>query len=318
MRPPVRAGMAPLTVDDVQGALERLGHQVRRVGGYYQAQCPAHLDRHPSLIFGDGVDGAFLRCMAGCETKNVRRALGVSGTALPLSPEERERRRAEDEAERDARAARARACWEAARVHPDRRRALEHFAPALKWNTEDLLRRGVGWDGKRAVFPIVDDAGDVIGADRYAPPNSAARRAGEAKLKALGARGLWPAPATVDGSPTLLVEGCPAAATVLAHGLPCVGFPNAAGARRCDAERLQAAGSGSLVVLADADAVGRRAASVSVLVLHGLGIHARAVDLFPERDDGRDVADELRARADGVDWLLGELAELGITTKEER
>jgi hypothetical protein len=259
------------------------------------------------LGFGDGADGAaYIRCHAGCATVDVVRALGVDGTAAPLSPEELERRRLEQEADGGARTARARAQYELSLAHPDRRCALEWFASPLKWDAEDLLARGCGWDGGRVVFPIVDDVGELAGIERYAPPGSRARLAGEAKLIAHGPRSLWPSPATVAGL-RYLVEGAACAATMLGAGLPTVAFPNAAGVRRVDAERLRTVGADDLVVLADADDVGRRAARTSCLVLRDVGIHGRAVDLFDGAVDGRDVADELRARTDGREWLLSEL-----------
>jgi hypothetical protein len=301
----------PLSVEDIIAARERDGAVVRRVGRYFVTNCPAHDDRRPSLAFGEGEDGsAWIIDYGGCTVIDVVRCLKANGTAIPLSPAERESRCATDEADRDARIARARARHERALTHPDRRRALQHFAPALRWDVADLLDRGVGWDGGRVVFPIVDYAGAVVCVDCYAPPNSAARRAGEAKLLANGIRGPWPAPATV-AELRYIVEGAPAAATMLGCGLPAIGFPSAAaGVRLVDATLLRAAGANDLVVLADGDAVGRSAARTSVLVLRDVGVRARAIDLFPELDDGRDVADELRARDDGVDWLTREVDDL--------
>jgi hypothetical protein len=263
------------------------------------------------LIFGDGRDeGAFVRCMAGCATASVIQALDVAGTGTPLTPEELARRRAADEADRDARIERARARYEAGLVHPDRLRALEWVSGPLKWNAADLFERDVGWDGGRVVFPIVDERGNLQGVDRYAPPGSPLRETGP-KLIAHGMRGLWPAPARTGSF--FLVEGCPAAATVLAAGLPAVAYPSASGLRRVDGERLRTAGGAGLIVLADNDAVGRRAAQTSVLVLRDLGVRAYAVDLFNDiDDDSRDVADEFRARNDGAEWLIREIEELQL------
>ena len=306
-----------LSVDDVREGLERRGLIVRKVGRGYLGQCPAHHDGTPSLSFGPSRrdDGsAFLHCFAGCSVRDIVVALGVNGSAVPLSAAELARRRAEDEADRSARTARARARYELALAHPDRRPALEWFSPALKWDAADLLERGVGWDGDRVVFPIVGADGVLTGIDRYAPPGSRARQLGP-KLLASGRRGPWPAPATVAGL-RYLVEGAPCAATLLGCALAAVAYPSASGLRRVDAEGLLGAGAADLIVLADADEAGRRAARVSVLVLRDVGIRARAIDLFDELDDGRDVADELRAREDGVDWLLGELAEFTTAKKE--
>ena len=59
--------------------LERLAH-VKKVGeGKYQARCPAHDDRTPSLTINEADDGkVLLRCWAGCETEAVVAALGLT------------------------------------------------------------------------------------------------------------------------------------------------------------------------------------------------------------------------------------------------
>jgi hypothetical protein len=298
----------PLTVDDVVRARERDGAPIRTVGGYFQTRCPAHPDRRPSLIFGEGTDGtAFIRCLAGCSTGDVVRALDATGTGRPLDPEEIERRRAERDADRLDREALAREIHERALLHPDRECAIGAISPRLKWDADDLLARGVGWTGSRVTFPNEDIDGLVVGCDMYAAPGTRARELvcdDNPKLRARGTRGLWPA--TEPGSELMfLVEGAPAAATVLGCGLAAVAFPSASGLRRVDAERLR--GATNLVILADGDAPGRRAAKTSTLVLRDVGVRAIALDLFMT-SDGRDVADELRVRDDGVDWLLSEVS----------
>ncbi len=56
---------------------------VQKRGRGYLARCPAHDDRHPSLSIGEGDDGrVLLRCWAGCETKAVLEALGLSWSDL--------------------------------------------------------------------------------------------------------------------------------------------------------------------------------------------------------------------------------------------
>src|SRR5262249_9169003 len=43
------------------------------------ANCPAHDDREPSLSISEGNDGrGLLKCLAGCDTNNVLRALGMT------------------------------------------------------------------------------------------------------------------------------------------------------------------------------------------------------------------------------------------------
>src|SRR5215204_509690 len=65
-------GMMPLDL-----VLDRL-EGVRQQGEGYQALCPAHDDRDPSLSVAQGEDGqALLKCFAGCETEEVVVALGL-------------------------------------------------------------------------------------------------------------------------------------------------------------------------------------------------------------------------------------------------
>jgi hypothetical protein len=54
--------------------------QGRRIGkDKYQALCPAHPDRHPSLQIAEGKKGVLLRCMsAGCDTRAILDALGMT------------------------------------------------------------------------------------------------------------------------------------------------------------------------------------------------------------------------------------------------
>jgi len=83
---------------------DRLG--ARPAGhGRWQARCPAHDDRTPSLAIAEGDGGRVLvHCRAGCPTAAVLTAAGltwsdISGT--PTSPADRARLRAERE-RRDA------------------------------------------------------------------------------------------------------------------------------------------------------------------------------------------------------------------------
>lgn len=305
-----------LTADDILNALERAGQRIIHGAGYYLTNCVLHDDRRPSLSFGQGHDGgAFIRCHSGCPTADVVAALrqmGATGTAPTLDPVELARRRVE----RDMAALRkeewVREIHAASLRHPRRQLELEVIASALRWDVNDLLRRGVGWDDGRVVIPIAGDDDVVRSLDLYAAPGTRARELvskDNPKLKALGRRSLWPAPPTVAGTPLLLVEGAPCAATLLGCGFAAVAFPSASGLQPIDAPRFHS--SSPVLVLADADEVGRRAARSSAFALRDAGVFARAIDLFPSRTDGFDVADALREhdkRSDATDWLMNRLA----------
>jgi len=56
---------------------------LRRSGHGYLAVCPAHEDRTPSLSIAAGDDGrVLLRCWAGCETRDIVAALGLTWSDL--------------------------------------------------------------------------------------------------------------------------------------------------------------------------------------------------------------------------------------------
>ena len=63
-------GSSPL--ERVLKALEEAGSEVRESGDGYQAQCPAHPDRRPSLSITQAQDGkVLLHCHAGCDQEEV-------------------------------------------------------------------------------------------------------------------------------------------------------------------------------------------------------------------------------------------------------
>lgn len=64
-------------------ALELAGCAPRRSGVRWQARCPAHDDRRPSLAIALGRDGRVLiQCWSGCATGQVLEALGLGWSDL--------------------------------------------------------------------------------------------------------------------------------------------------------------------------------------------------------------------------------------------
>jgi hypothetical protein len=63
-----------MTIDEFVSRLER----AKRAGKGWQARCPAHEDRTPSLSVHEGDEGRILvRCHAGCTTDKICAALGL-------------------------------------------------------------------------------------------------------------------------------------------------------------------------------------------------------------------------------------------------
>src|SRR5829696_4407270 len=66
----------------LEQVLERL-EGARKVGKGWQARCPSHADRNPSLTLTEAQDGrVLLRCHAGCRTEDVVAELGLDMAAL--------------------------------------------------------------------------------------------------------------------------------------------------------------------------------------------------------------------------------------------
>src|SRR5262245_37723375 len=66
-------------IDEILSRLEG----VKRAGNQWQAKCPAHEDRRASLSLKRGDDGRVLvHCFAGCSTKDICGALGISDVDL--------------------------------------------------------------------------------------------------------------------------------------------------------------------------------------------------------------------------------------------
>jgi hypothetical protein len=302
---PAAKRFAKASVVDVVRKLEDLGLHVQARGSGFLAQCPAHADHTPSLSIDEGSDGAALIfCHTGCRFIDVLDALGLrgAGTAKPISDAELLARVRRDEAEQEAKVTHVREIIAAGQSHPDRIAAIKYVSETLLWDSLLMIRLGVGWDGSRVVIPIVDDDGIVVGVDRYCAPGTKARiNVGDRpKMLGFGKRGLWPAPAIAAGirgdSAVCLVEGPPAAATLLGCGLRAISFPSATGLRGDEGKRI-AASFDRAIVLVDADAAGRKAGPVCCALLRAAGVDVDVVDLLPGVDDGTDAADVLRARA---------------------
>ncbi len=80
-------------VDRVVDALTRGGWRPVRQGTGWEAHCPAHNDRTPSLSVGEGSDGqALVHCHAGCDVEKVVAELGLAMGDLFPEPDQRDER----------------------------------------------------------------------------------------------------------------------------------------------------------------------------------------------------------------------------------
>lgn len=69
-------GNSPLAL--LLAALNQRPSGLRRTPFGWQARCPAHDDKNPSLSLAEGDDGrALLHCHAGCDPRDVLTGLGL-------------------------------------------------------------------------------------------------------------------------------------------------------------------------------------------------------------------------------------------------
>lgn len=110
-----------------------LSTNARRTGaGKWQARCPAHRDKNPSLSIAAGQDGrVLLYCFRGCSLLEILAALGLAPRDLfegpPPTPEQL-RKAAQERTRRDVEARRRRAAHAAV---CDRLRKLEAVCNSL-------------------------------------------------------------------------------------------------------------------------------------------------------------------------------------------
>lgn len=67
-----------ITIDDLLARLDA----VRKSGPGWQARCPAHDDRSPSLSIREGDRGVLLKCWSGCALSEIVGALGIEVSDL--------------------------------------------------------------------------------------------------------------------------------------------------------------------------------------------------------------------------------------------
>ena len=85
--------------------LARLDAVRSRGTNRWQARCPAHEDRNPSLAIAEGERGLLVKCWAGCTLDEITRALGLTVRDLfyDRNPNPHELREAKQRRERERR-----------------------------------------------------------------------------------------------------------------------------------------------------------------------------------------------------------------------
>lgn len=274
---------------------------VNRAGGW-EAQCPAHDDRTPSLGVDPAADSVLVRCRRGCSIEEITDALGLEmGALFDTWVDERDRPmpralhrtngKMPDKPQQDPLPSDDDlAAWHRALL--ENAAALKWLFARRRWSRPTLERFQIGLNGGRLIFPVRDADGGLLTIARYKPQP----KDGEAKMLGLTLRGryLFPAPETVDGDPLWLVEGEPDKVSAFEMGLGAVAIP---GVEWAKGDRLAAlpgrlAGH-TVVVCLDCDDPGRECTARVAAALTAGGVETVVVDLALGRTDGYDVGDVL-------------------------
>jgi hypothetical protein len=181
------------------------------------------------------------------------------------------------------------AAW--ARSLGENRQLLARLRRERGWDQRVLRELGVGFDGRRITVPITGDEGELRGVLRLRVWDWQRPKV----ISAPGTRlGLIPRPTPNDGR-LLVVEGPSDMLAARSVGLLAVAVPGTTAWR---AAWAAAFGAREVTVMMDCDRPGRKAAARIAEDLGRSGAHPRIVDLAPERDDGYDLSDWLRAGND--------------------
>jgi hypothetical protein len=227
--------MSSLPVERLLGRLEN----VRRTGdGKWQARCPAHADRTPSLSVSTTRAGKVLiHCFAGCEAEAVLAAAGLTFRDLhpdsdgPAGPWEGRQARQPDD-DRKARRRDWEVCHRKALAHPDLFTMNTRLALDLGVRREALGALEVGYRGAWTspagdhypahwTWPERDGAGAIIGMGKRLHDGT--------KLTAYGSRRGLIVPRGWRDRPgaVYLPEGPSCVAALTSAGLAAVGRPSA-------------------------------------------------------------------------------------------
>lgn len=250
-----------MTVDEF---VARVPH-AKKGGQGWVARCPAHDDKKRSLSISEGDDGKTLvKCFAGCSAADIAHAAGCEIKDLF----------ADD-------------------------RADFNLTPAGRQNGSQRVT-GASWDERiEATYDYVDAAGALLFQSvRLRDPKDFRQRRpdGDGWTWKLGdtRRVLYQLPGVVAaveaGRSVWLPEGEKDADALCELGFTATTNPMGASSWSDEyAESLK--GAPWVLVLADCDEPGRKAAQARARSLHAQGIPTKVIDLAPERDDGYDVSD---------------------------
>lgn len=276
--------------------VERLGGDWQPHGG--MCRCPAHDDRTPSLSVRPGRRRLLFHCFAGCETREIMRALRVAGVFANLASDDEQKRSSPADPGQHHRRAAIR-LWRASRPILQspadrylRNRALLLSSPELRYHPRTPYGRGAQAIFGPAMLAAIRDGSGLVAVHRtfldqktgnvaaLSCPKRALGRLGEGAVRLLPPRlGIlgWAEGIENAVAATMLTE-VPCWATLGTERFAHVALPS-------NVERL--------ILFLDNDAGGRRAEKLARDVHAGTGLMIEA--RYPVAQ-GADWNDVLRGR----------------------
>lgn len=263
------AAVLPESGEKLRSFLGRL-KGVRKSGLCWEALCPAHADRKPSLRVSEGREGRILiRCQAGCSWEAVLHALGVEASELfsdacPL-PSVADRPRGCIDTY-DYRSESGELLFQVCRFGSNSRGG-KRFLQRRPWKGSWAwgLSAGLYHLGKDGAYRPLKSGEDPQGADELPPIEKVLYRLPDVKEAIAG------------HEPIVICEGEKDANRGAALGLATTTNPGGAGKwNGCLTAALRGA---RIVIVPDNDAPGKRSADAIRMSLEQEGIEARIVDL---------------------------------------
>lgn len=303
---------------ELREVLARLKGAVDNGNGQYMAQCPGHDDKKASLAVRLGDKGIVLHCMAGCDTQDVVRALGLEMKDLfsgdrPMSATKKgqgnTKSRQPSTKKADTATAKPQAPAKPQAAQPKERKAAEEFKPGGHYHApvKDMASGRTVWQKEiiTKVYTYTDGDGN--------PLMQVARTENKSFPTIHRADGRWwwgdgghqellyHLPRVLEGvrdhQRIWLVEGEKDVETLEALGL--YATCNKGGAGKWKDGLSEALKGAKVVIVPDLDEAGRKHGRLVARQLEGVAREVRLLNLkklapqLPEHGDVSDLADLL-------------------------
>lgn len=164
---------------------------------------------------------------------------------------------------------------------------LKRLAETRGWTPQAIDELELGLDHDRITIPVRGFNRELVALLRYQPGATEKLRAAPGSRRAL-----YPHPAHISAPHVLLVEGEPDRIAAHSHGLPAIAVPGVDSWRPEWAHLLSGR---QVTIVMDCDHQGRAAARRIAAELRAQNLAAEILDLDPDRSDGYDLTDFLRA-----------------------